>query len=160
MINLRPLKDCVQFAIDEKYNELTLYYYTERPPRPYDAFTRKKYNLAKEIPLYLYEEKWQWDANEREYKKLTVVSEEMEKREAKILRAKYLDKFLFPAQHGEAPYDYHETVARRIFNETEMYFVRFQWWQRIGTNLDKYKAPVRFMKDQVKSKRIYKNEQE
>ncbi|NIW53233.1 MAG: hypothetical protein GWN17_13660 [Candidatus Korarchaeota archaeon] len=159
-MKLRPLKDCVQFVLDGECNEIVVYYYTESPPRPYDAFTRKKYNLAKEMPLYLYEEKWGWNFTEEAYKLRSRTSEEMGKKEARALRSKYLDKFLFPAQHGEAPYDYHETVARRIFNDAELYFVRYYWWQRIGTDLDKYKAPVAFMKDEVRSKKISKNLEE
>ena len=68
-MKLYPLCDCLQYPLDEERNKIYIFYYTDSPSKPYDAFIRKEYNIPKETPLYLCVELWVWNGKEYEKKK-------------------------------------------------------------------------------------------
>jgi hypothetical protein len=92
MIDLCPLDyllvDCVQIPLDEEFNRILIYAYTDSPDRPYDAFVSEEYDIPKEVPLYLHIELWEWEKDKyiRKWRK----EEKIGKEEAKILTERYL----------------------------------------------------------------------
>ena len=100
-MNLRPLNDCIQIPLDDDYNEILIYYYTDSPNRSYDGFVRKRYKIPDEIPLYLCKELWKWE--DGKYVKKERSEELLKKKEAQILIKKYL-RFMIPTHEWDMNY--------------------------------------------------------
>lgn len=80
-INLSLLQDCLQVPLDEKYNKILLYFYTDAPISPHDQFVKrriKEYYQHEEAPLFLRAELWVWQG---EFYKKKEMKEELIKRE-------------------------------------------------------------------------------
>ncbi len=88
MANLCPLVDCLQIPLDEEYNRILVYAYTDSPNTPYDVFILKRYDIPEVVPLYLHVELWEWE--EDKYIKKGFKEELIDKTAAKILTEKYL----------------------------------------------------------------------
>jgi hypothetical protein len=118
-MNLRILKDCIQVPLDEEYNEILIYYYTDSPNKPYDAFVRRRFNIPDEIPMYLYVELWKW--NGKDYVRKDRNEKVLGKRETKVLINKYL-KFVVPKHEWDFSYndfyeknkDYKHSVSENV----------------------------------------------
>jgi hypothetical protein len=67
---LYPLKDCIQDPLDENYDRILIYSYTDSPTKPCDGFAywMKNHDIYTEVPIYLHTELWEWDG-ERYIKK-------------------------------------------------------------------------------------------
>ena len=89
MTNLCPLVDCLQIPLDEEYNRILIYAYTDKPNTPYDTFILKRYNIPEEVPLYLHTELWEWE--EDKYVRKEMKEEVIDKPAAKVLTEKYLE---------------------------------------------------------------------
>jgi hypothetical protein len=89
MANLCPLVDCLQIPLDEEYNRILIYSYTDNPNTPYDVFVLKRYNIPEEVPLYLHTELWEWE-EDKYIRKGKLREEIIDKPAAKILTEKYL----------------------------------------------------------------------
>jgi len=100
-MNIRPLSDCIQIPLDEEYNKIIIYYYTDAPTKPYDAFIRKKYNIENEIPLYICMELWKLDGTE--YIKEESMERVLEVEETKALIKLYL-RFMVPTHEWDFSY--------------------------------------------------------
>jgi hypothetical protein len=113
-MEIYPLKDCIQIPLDSDFNEVLIYYYTDSPDRPYDAFTRKKYDIPNETPLYLCIEHWKWDG--AKYNKEERIEELLEK-EQTIALVKHHLKIVVPTHEWDFSYnDYFEKNKKFKYN--------------------------------------------
>ena len=115
-----PKRDCTQIPLDEKFNAILIYSYTDSPDRPYDAFIYEQYNIPEETPLYLHMELWAW-GGER-YIKKEHREELIPKEIAEELVEKHL-KFIIPTHEADMSYkidfEFKHKVSTQIVNKDE-----------------------------------------
>jgi hypothetical protein len=87
--------------LDEEYNRILIYAYTDNPNTRYDVFILKRYNIPEEVPLYLHTELWEW--KEDKYIRKWMKEEEIDKPAAKILTEKYL-RYIIQARPEDMNY--------------------------------------------------------
>jgi hypothetical protein len=87
--------------LDEEYNRIIVYAYTDNPNTRYDVFILKRYNIPEEVPLYLHTELWEW--KEDKYIRKWMKEEEIDKPAAKVLTEKYL-RYIIQARPEDMNY--------------------------------------------------------
>lgn len=100
MDNLCPLVDCLQVPLDEEFNRILIYTYTDNPTPSHDPSKDqeklKEYNIPDEFPLYLHIELWEWW--EDTYIKKEMKEELIDKAATKIITERYLRFIIRPGK--------------------------------------------------------------